>query len=300
MAPNASVSLQYLLKDYKLGAGDYVLRTRGKAPVCWKYYPNLPPASPPRHKEGDPVPGAAFDVSLPIIVTPGSREELQRAYAPYIAEAEGVSTGMAEMGRAREAIAEMAPEFLEKTIGFATGSIKTPALAVKGLGQIDTSESRADLIKLYDISMDLGVRDGIVYALANMATADQFHFFAELLPGRSTPIDDQIRRWAALGLGHIGGDDARVAVAVALSKTKSKAAVPLLIQMYSDNDNTVTNAVCGALKQLTHYEWCDGSGTEARVQQARWRRWWKANAARLKMYGSDECPSWKARLASVH
>jgi len=129
-----------------------------------------------------------------------------------------------------------------------TGPIKTPELTVKGLGQIDTSESRADLVKLYDNGTDLALREQVVHALANIATPDQLDFFAELLPGRSTPDADQIRQWAALGLGRIGGDEAahaltagltspnasvRADVAVALGNTKSKAAVPLLIHMYS-------------------------------------------------------------------
>jgi HEAT repeats len=78
-------------------------------------------------------------------------------------------------------------------------------------------------------------------------------FFTELMPGRSTVIHDHIRQWAALGLGRIGGDAAanalaeglsssnaqvRLAVAAALGNTKSQAAIPLLVRMYSDYDNT--------------------------------------------------------------
>ena len=146
LAPNETVSFQYLLTDYRLPAGSYVLRAKGKAGVRWKYYPNLAPNAPPSpkplHKEGDPVPGADFDISLPIIMRSASQQELQRAYAPYIIDAEGAGARTAEMQRAREAIAEMAPEFLEKTIAaFASGPTPTPNLAVKGLGQIDSTRA---------------------------------------------------------------------------------------------------------------------------------------------------------------
>jgi hypothetical protein len=297
-----------------------VLRAKGKAGVRWKYYPNLaskvPPSHPPLHKESDPVPGANFEISLPIVVVSGSQEELQRAYVPYIIDAEGPGAGTAEMRRAREAIAEMAPEFLEKTIaGFASGPTPTPNLAVKGLGQIDSAESRADLISLYDKSTDLGLRNQIVQALAALSTPDEVQFFVELLPGRSTEIDDRIRQWAVLGLGHIGGDVAaralagglaspsgqvRLAVAVALGNTKSRSAVPLLIRMYGDNDNTVRNEVCGALIELTHREWCDGSGRSVTVQQSRWLRWWKAKGAQIALYGNNECPKGNLQLPTLN
>lgn len=320
MAPHASVSFYYLLTGYRLGAGNHVLQAKGKAGVRWKYYPdmraNAPPSPPPQHKEGDPVAGVAFDISLPIALAPGSQEELERAYAPYIADAGRPGAGTAEMLRAREAIAEMAPEFLEKTIaGFASGPTPTPNLAVKELGQIDSAESRADLIRLYDASTDLNLRKQIVEALANLATPDQVEFFAGLLPGRSTDIDDQIREWAALGLGQIGGDAAVRALAAgiatssgrvrqtavaALGNTKSRSAVPLLIRLYGDGDNLVRNDVCGALVELTHREWCDGSGISVALQQAQWLRWWKANAPRTALYGHDECPKSNAQLPPLN
>jgi hypothetical protein len=319
MVPGETVTFQYLLNDYMLGAGKYLLRAKGRAGVRWKYYPDMrsnpPPVLPPQHEEGNPVAGAAFDVRLPMVLTSGSPEELERVYAPYIGNAEGLLTGREELLRAREAIVEMAPEFLEKTIaGFASGPIKTPDLAVKGLGQIDTPESRADLIKLYHDSPDLDLRNQIVKALAGLATPELLPFFSGLLPGESTVSDDQIRQWAALGLGRIGGDAAaraldeglsssnaqvRLAVAAALGNTRSQAAIPLLIGMYNDDDNAVSNEVCGALKELTHYEWCDGSGTDVALQQSRWLRWWRVNGPQLVMYGSRECPKWNAQLPFV-
>ncbi len=320
LAPNETVAFQYLLTDYRLPPGNYVLHAKGKAGVRWQYYPNLtpkaPPPPPPLHKEGDPVPGANFDITLPIVMRSGSQEELKGAYAPYVTDAGGSSAGTAEMLRAREAIAEMAPAFLEKTIaGFASGPSPTPHLAVRGLGQIDSTESRADLIRLYDKSADLTLREQIVQALAALSTPDELQFFVELLAGRSTEIDDRIRQWAALGLGHIGGDVAaralagglaspsgqvRLAVAAALGNTRSRSAVPLLIRMYDDNDGAVRNEVCGALIELTHREWCDGSGRSVTVQQSRWLRWWKARGAQIALYGNDECPKFNVQLPALN
>jgi hypothetical protein len=178
LAPGRSTSFQYLLKDYRLSPGAYTLHARGKAGVRWKSYSDYrtsaAPPPPPKHQEGDPVPDATFDVSSPIVLTSASQEELERAYAPYISDAEGFRTGTEEMRRAREAIAEMAPEFLEKTIaGFATAPIRTPELAVMGLRQIETPASRADLVMLYDNSSDLNLRSQIVQALAELGSHEQ-------------------------------------------------------------------------------------------------------------------------------
>lgn len=315
LAPGESTTFRYLLKDYKLDAGSHIVNAKGSVGVRWAF-PNLrfspAPIPPPKHKPGSPVPGADIDVPLSIVVRQGSTEELQRAYAPYVAEAESSNTG--ENYEARQAITEMAPEFLEKTIaGFATDWHRAPELSVKGLGQIHTAESRADLVKLYDSSADLSLRSQIVGVLAAMATPAQTAFFAGLLPGRSTMIDDQIRESAALGLGQIGGEDAarelqlglsgssrvRSAVATGLGNTESRAAILPLIRMYDTADATVDNEVCGALIELTHYQWCDGSGRKAAIEQLRWRRWWQAHGREVVIFGRRECPALDGKMPSV-
>jgi hypothetical protein len=148
-----------------------------------------------------------------------------------------------------------------------------------------------------------------------MATQDQSKFFGELLKGQGTDdIDDLIREYAALGLGRIGGDSSahaleakssnqsprvRFAIAVALGNTRSPIAVPLLIQMYTDTHPDVSYEVCGALRTLTHLNWCDGSDVSTSARQARWQSWWKANAARTVLYGTDDCPKLNAELPTV-
>jgi len=75
-------------------------------------------------------------------------------------------------------------------------------------------------------------------------------------------------------------------VAEALGNTQSRAAVPVLIGMYTDD--TVKDDVCGALGTLTHHQWCDGSGSVAETP-ARWRAWWRVHASALKLYGTGRC-----------
>jgi hypothetical protein len=256
------------------------------------------------------VEGTAFYVSLNLSVREGTEDELRQRYVRYVDQAvNGFGIG-APSRQAREAIAEMAPPFLEKTIlGFADQP-ESAGLAVEGLGQIPTRESRADLIQLYDKSADLRLRASIVEKLAGIATPAELPFFYSLVPGRSGARDDRIRTFAILGIGRLGGEEAvkflqsvshrpeiREAVTVALGNTRSPDAVPVLIGMYADEP--VRNDVCGALQTLTHHQWC-GSGGDVAETQAKWRKWWSSHADRVTLYGADQCASLPARPPLVN
>jgi HEAT repeat protein len=166
----------------------------------------------------------------------------------------------------------MAPAFSEKKIKGFAGNSQTQLLAVRGLERIDTAESRADLVDLFDKSSDLHFRASIVLALARMNSPDQLPFFTSLLPGHSSEIDDSIREVAALSIGRVGGDGGvdqlasfltasgseasprfRSAIAVALASGKSRNAVPVLINLYRDNDGQVRSSVCGSLESLFRF-----------------------------------------------
>lgn len=210
---------------------------------------------------------------------------------------------------AQDAIAEMAPPFLEKTIlGFAAYQGGTD-FAIRGLSRIDTAEARSDLVGLFDQTYDLRVRASIVHALAEMSTKDQLAFFASLLPWRPASLDDRIREYAILAIGRVGGDDGvqilqrflsadganapdhiRSSIAIALASGESRAAIPVLIDLYGDSSGEVQDSVCESLLSLTHLGWCDGSGNVSRLQP-QWRDWWAKNASTTKIYGTDHCPA---------
>ena len=300
LAPGKSVSFRHLLKGYRLKSGKYDLHASGKAGVRWDFGWGSNESSISNHKQGDPVEGATFDVSLRFSVTEGTEEELRQRFASYIKEAQDGS-GMTQPSReARAAIAEMAPPFLEKTIlGFANQP-QTVDLAAIGLGQIPTDESRADLVEIYQKSADLRLRSSIVKELAGIASEAELPFFASLLPGYGIALDDDIRRAAALGIGRIGGDRAvaalisalagasasiRPAIVEAAGNTRSPDAVPFLIAMYVPED--MMNGVCGALATLTHRSWCGGTAPANR--QAVWLQWWSDHQFKLDLYGPDQC-----------
>ena len=301
--PGEVVSFHYLLEGYHLRAGDYTLHASGEVAVNWifgwLFGAGRGPSTVTGHAQTDIIEGREFDVFLPLRIAKGTSDELRQRYVRYVLDAEKGFTN--ESWRARRAIAEMAPPFLEKTIlGFATQP-ETADLAVNGLSRISTDQSRADLIDLYNKSSDLNLRRLIVDRLAEIATPKEFSFLVSLLPGHSSELEDRIRDSAVLGIGRLGGDKAvhalasaqilpspevRKSVALALGNTRSPAAVPVLINLYADE--AARYDVCSALSTLTHYEWCDGAGTTVQTQ-LRWCKWWKSHGTHVQLYGPGEC-----------
>ena len=311
LAPGKSTDFEYLLRDYVLPPGEYRLRVSGKAGVRWKFVSGLAfypprPRAPSKFHDGDAVPGAQFDEVVALRVKPASERELREVYAPLLSDAAALDQRV--QFRARDAIGEMAPALLEKTIAGFADRPETARFAVKGLERIDTATSRADLVTIFDKSGDLAFRASVVEALAEMNSSDQLAFFASLLPGHASEIDDRVRDWAVLAIGRLGGDrgvevlgsflrtsgaqaspQLRATIATALASGQSKRAIPVLIELYSDSDGLVQNNVCGSLQSLTHRFWCSIPASETDFQSA-WRRWWRKHEAMTRIYGVDQCP----------
>jgi hypothetical protein len=305
LLPGKTVSFRHLLKGYRLQSGSYALRASGKAGVRWFLGQGRNASSIPGHAPSDPVEGDTFDVSLRLKVRDGTEDELKQRYIRFVeARLEFVGAGLSRH-HAWQAMAEMAPPFLEKTLLEFAKQPGEALLAVDGLAQVPTPESRADLIHLYDTTPDLRLRGAIVEGLAGIATPEELPFLSSLLPGHSSDLDDWIRRYAALGMGRIGGKEAveilksgsgnpdllvRGAVARALGNTRSASAVPILIDMAA-NDST-SNDVGWALITLTHRKWFDGGLVVE--NKPLWRKWWRSNGSRLPIYGPNECPELQA------
>jgi HEAT repeats len=310
LPPGKSTDFQYLLRDYRLKPGEYVLRVSGKAGVRWHSTPSFlradsAPMPAPKFQDGEPVPGELFDQKLTLDVRQANPDELKTAFTPYVRDA--ASSDPRVSYEARDAISETAPPFLEKIIFEFASSPNTVSFATKGLGRIDTDESRLDLVNLFNSTTDPRIRESIVEALAEMSSSDQIDFFMGLLLAPGSEPDDKILQWAILAIGLRGGDRGvdflgslqssksnqpspwlRSVVATALSTSKSERAIPILIEMYSDADSLVRNNVCGSLMSLTHRTWCDGSGQTTRLQSTR-RAWWQKHAASTRIYGPEEC-----------
>jgi hypothetical protein len=310
LSPGESTDFLYLLRDYRLKPGEHVLRVSGKAGVRWHSTPSFlradsAPMPAPKFHDGEPVPGELFEQKLTLNIRQTDPEKLKTAFIPYVRDAASSDPQLSYS--ARDAISEAAPPFLEKTIFEFASSPNTVSLAVKGLGRIDTNESRSDLVNLFNSSTDPRIRESIVEALAEMSSSDQMEFFTGLLLASGSEPNDKILQWAILSIGRHGGDRGvsflssfqnangtrpnpwlRSVVATALSNSKSERAIPILIEMYADPDSLVRNNVCGSLMSLTHLTWCDGSGQVVQLQST-WRDWWRKHGPSAKIYGPDEC-----------
>lgn len=310
LSPGKSTDFLYLLRDYRLKPGQYVLKVSGKTGVRWHFAvsflrPDSAPMPASKFHDGEPVPGEFFDQKLALNIRQASPEQLKAAFIPYLHDAASSDPQLSYP--ARDAISEAAPSFLEKTIFEFASSPNAVSFAVKGLSRIDTKESRSDLVKLFNNSTDPKIRESIVEALAEMSNSDQIDFFTGLLLASGSETDDKILQWAILAIGLHGGDRGvdflgslqsskstqqspwlRSVIATALSTSKSPRAIPILIEMYADPDSLVRNNVCGSLMSLTHRAWCDGSGQTTRLQST-WRAWWQKHGPSTKVYGPEEC-----------
>jgi hypothetical protein len=316
LQPGKSTTFRYLLRGYRLKPGTYELHVSGTLDVAWRE-PSFVQTGAPRpaftRSITEPVEGATVDRTLALTIMVASGEALRAAYASYIAAA---AESFSRAGnQAVDGILEMAPAFLEpdiRTLVKRRGHERGFAYAAaQALAEIDTPSSRAELMDWFDRSDDLQIRSSIVNAVARARHPNNLPFLASLLPGRSTQVDNRIRRDAALGIGMIGGEaavealrdapripDPLVAGAVleALGNTRSKSAIPILIERAEGQKGYVSNDVCNALMTLTHLGWCGGVGLEE--TQKKWRTWWGANAKDVRVYSSDDCPD-RSRLPNI-
>lgn len=85
----------------------------------------------------------------------------------------------------------------------------------------------------------------------------------------------------------VSAADVRPWIAMALGNTRSAAAVPVLIGMVGDNPSQ--NDVCGALRTLTHRNWCDGTAGDPAATRRKWLRDWNTSRSKGPIFGPDSC-----------
>jgi hypothetical protein len=279
LKPGESKTFRYLLRDYRLAPGEYDLRVVGKT----------------------------IDRTLHLVILYSNENSLRSAYARFFAVVDGRESANET---AREAIAEMAPPFLEKTIASFVGDYNSmlSSLAIEALGEINTEESRQDLRRFYTDRANPQLRFMIVHALAGTGARDNMSFLAGVLSDSAMGVNENIRTDAAFGIAFIHGDEAvdalrnaprseneqvRLAIIRALGTTESRMAIPALIELSQSDAERGT--ACWALVELTHHNWCGVDGDASEIREV-WQQWWKANAEKATIYGAKQCPGRPDRL----
>jgi hypothetical protein len=79
------------------------------------------------------------------------------------------------------------------------------------------------------------------------------------------------------------------AIAFALGNTRSRAAVPVLIAMFGNVP--ARNNLCGALRTLTHRNWCGSTAEDPAATRRQWLRQWNAERSKTTIFGPDNCPA---------
>jgi hypothetical protein len=299
LSPGETTSVTYLLKEYDLSPGQYRLNVSGRSGVHWRSVSSSPTvAARASHAPTEPVPGAQFEHTLSLNIVAGDENELIRALAPVVSDADAADPSRRH--NARAAIIESAPRFLDSLIVRFAEEDRFDTGAIDALGRLATAASRAHL-RERSSGRDPR-RFDVLLALARARHPDDAALLSSLLADGD--VDLRSRSASALGLGYIGAEQAvrdleralpsapyelRSTIATALGNTRSGLAVPILIGMFGNNP--AHDKVLAALKTLTHRPWSSDAGGDPAAQRRRWMRWWSENGSSVPLFGPDECPA---------
>ncbi|HYE88012.1 MAG TPA: hypothetical protein VEA16_16730, partial [Vicinamibacterales bacterium] len=190
-APGQSLTFRYLLRGYRLEPGRHSIHVQGYLPVT--------------------IQDSKYEADVAITVVEDREGALRGVVDALLARAKNNLTRDGVLARAGVFEAALPAHVAEiaRLTTYDDRSIHYPASAgYETLADINTSEARAELRRLYDEQLRLDLRLEIVQAISRLSAADNLEFLLTLLPGRSTAIDDRIRRKAIDGLLCIGGDTA--------------------------------------------------------------------------------------------
>jgi hypothetical protein len=221
-----------------------------------------------------------LEKSLQIQVVKGDRDALQAIYRVYV---RNLGSQDDEIQReAERAIVSGAMPWLEDTIVGMVRQYRSREFALLGLRNLNTPRSREELAKIaQSTSQFTPENETAVEYLGRMGDKKYFPMLLELAK-KSEP--GQGREYV-LAAAELGGDDAvaylkelagsadgnaRANGVMALGMTGSRAAVPVLIEVWKGGDADLGKAAADALVELTHR----GSG-------------WTDSGVRV--YGPREC-----------
>ena len=252
---------------------------------------------PPRHRETDPVAGAEFERTLTFTVAAATEDELRAVLAPMLAAADGIRSGYTLPGTRR-------PHRERTTVpGIGDRPVRRRESAylpaIDALGRMATAGSRAHLKNLLSnrkcrkrLASDAGSRTHRASRRRGFhgrrASGCGGRRDVEALRGvRTWPY---WRRWC----GSTSGRCACIRTGRASRRNRHCPREHALPRRRAGRHRHVgqqsrSHAVCGAMRTLTHQNWCDGSDADPAATRRQWLRRFNDAGSNLAIFGPNDC-----------
>jgi hypothetical protein len=224
--------------------------------------------------------------------------ELEAAYQPFFNDLH--SKDLIVKYFAASAVTQKPPRFAEAAILVLAND--EPGPSIGGLERLATPAARAKLLEMASISSPEYLRQASIQALGEMGNSDDCDAMLNIARqsenytrGEAYIASAQLCKEQAvptlLRLLPAADDQLLVYIATALENTYSRNAVPPLITLLSNPDESVRRGAEQALATLTHQrsQYGIADADSARESNRDWSTWWARNGAAANIYGPDAC-----------
>jgi hypothetical protein len=222
----------------------------------------------------------------------GSDNELASVYAPILRDLK--SPDSLTNWLARCAIVQNPPRFLESVILDMADDPQTAGYSVAGLERLGTPRAKAKLAKVSEagdpeaIQALAGFGDP-AYCGTMLDIARESHEYSRFIALRAAGYlcGEKVLPLATAELAS-ADPSPRFEAAYALGNSHTREAVPPLISLLLDPDESVRRAARDSLATLTHRRSKSDRGPAQDVFRD-WNNWWRSSGATVPIYGIDEC-----------
>jgi HEAT repeat protein len=258
---------------------------------------------------------ASFNQDVEAVLKDASSSELQTAFAPYVAALN--STDEQTREQAEEAIAQLAPPFLEGTIldMLYSGDSWHGMVGLRNLNSANARNLLASILEgdapipygPDDLSQDQKSSDRDYAAKYLGEMGDKEYLDLLLKAVEEAPPGTEMRALGTLAIGRLGQeravpflvseaqgetDDQKTQEILALSLTSSREAVPTLIDFLESPDDDVRQVAEIGLQRLTHKGGVridELSEVSPAALHDKWVNWWTANGDDAQIFAPDQC-----------
>jgi hypothetical protein len=234
-----------------------------------------------------------------IAPTTGNDDELKAAFEPYVRDL--ASADARAQSNAVDAIATMAPRFLEEVILRLADVPNQAAATTAALGRLNTRQTREKLADLAEHSESGAARQAAIFALAK--TGDRTAIpVLERIVRSGQDGDKEFAVWDAGLFGEVvipfltttlqGADlNMQVAGIRGLGVSACRSAVPILIELLRSSNLQLASEARVSLAELTHYLIDSNLWLQAPQpnEYERWREWWQKHGTSAEIYSINNC-----------